>query len=78
MNSMNNLAIDAQRLWNDLVETAQIGGTQKGGIRRLALTDEDRRVRVWFQEQCQALGCDFLVDDVGNMFAIRQVSICTS
>lgn len=72
MNSMNNLVIDAQRLWKDLVETAQIGGTQKGGIRRLTLTDEDRRVRSWFQEQCQALGCDVNVDEVGNMFAIRK------
>ncbi|WP_322098899.1 M20 family metallo-hydrolase [Microvirga roseola] len=72
MNSMNNLVIDAQRLWNDLIETARIGGTQKGGIRRLTLTDEDRRVRAWFREQCQALGCDVRVDDVGNMFAIRQ------
>lgn len=72
MNNMNNLVIDAQRLWNDLIETARIGGTRKGGIRRLTLTDEDRRVRAWFQEQCQALGCDVRVDEVGNMFAIRQ------
>lgn len=71
MIGMNNLVINARRLWNDLAETARIGGTQKGGIHRLTLTDEDRRVRLWFQEQCQALGCDIQVDDVGNMFAIR-------
>ena len=39
------------------METAQIGGTAKGGIRRLTLTDQDREVRDWFRAQCEALGC---------------------
>lgn len=71
MNQMNNLAINADRLWSDLMETAQIGGTQKGGIRRLTLSDEDRQVRDWFRAQCETLGCTVEVDEVGNMFAIR-------
>ena len=53
------------------METAQIGGTPKGGIRRLTLTDEDKRVRDWFRQQCEALGCTVAVDEVGNMFARR-------
>ncbi|TPQ52910.1 Zn-dependent hydrolase [Prosthecomicrobium hirschii] len=68
---MQNLKINPQRLWDSLMETAQIGGTPKGGIKRLTLTDEDRRVRDWFKAECEALGCTVTVDEVGNMFAVR-------
>jgi N-carbamoyl-L-amino-acid hydrolase len=65
------LQIDAQRLWDSLMETAQIGATAKGGICRLTLTDLDRQVRDWLKAQCAALGCAVTVDEVGNMFARR-------
>jgi beta-ureidopropionase / N-carbamoyl-L-amino-acid hydrolase len=65
------LQIDAQRLWDSLMETAQIGATAKGGICRLTLTDLDLQVRDWLKAQCQALGCAIAVDEVGNMFARR-------
>jgi N-carbamoyl-L-amino-acid hydrolase len=65
------LQIDAQRLWDTLMETAQIGATAKGGICRLTLTDLDRQVRDWLKAQCQALGCAVSLDEVGNMFARR-------
>ena len=68
---MQNLQIDAQRLWDSLMHTAQIGGTPKGGICRLTLTDLDRQVRDWFKAQTEALGCTVTVDEVGNMFARR-------
>lgn len=66
---MKNLIIDAERLWSDLMETAAIGATAKGGICRLTLTDLDRQVRDWFKERAKALGCDVIVDDMGAMFA---------
>lgn len=66
-----NLTIDAQRLWNDLMSTAQIGGTPKGGICRLTLSDLDRQIRDWFRARCEELGCEVGVDRVGNMFALR-------
>ncbi len=69
---MQNLQIDAQRLWDSLMLTAQIGATPKGGICRLSLTDLDRQVRDWFKAQCEALGCTVAVDEVGNMFARRE------
>jgi beta-ureidopropionase / N-carbamoyl-L-amino-acid hydrolase len=72
MPSLPNLRINPQRLWDDLMETATIGGTDKGGIRRLTLSDEDREVRDWFREACAKLGCVVAVDDCGNMFARRQ------
>ena len=68
---MKNLKIDPERLWDDLMETAKIGGTSKGGICRLTLTDLDREVRDWFKARTQALGCTVTVDDMGTMFARR-------
>ncbi|CAA2142027.1 M20 family metallo-hydrolase [Hyphomicrobium sp. ghe19] len=66
-----NLSINSRRLWDSLMETAKFGGTERGGIRRLALSDEDRKVRDWFKAQCEALGCTVRADEVGNMFAMR-------
>ncbi|HLM40946.1 MAG TPA: Zn-dependent hydrolase [Microvirga sp.] len=68
---MQNLTINPQRLWDSLMDTAQIGGTPKGGICRLTLTDLDRQIRDWFRSQCEALGCSVTVDQVGNMFAFK-------
>jgi N-carbamoyl-L-amino-acid hydrolase len=68
---MQNLRINAQRLWDTLMETARFGGTAKGGIKRLTLSDDDRRVRDWFKTAAEAIGCTVTVDEVGNMFARR-------
>ncbi|MEJ1157466.1 Zn-dependent hydrolase [Prosthecomicrobium sp. N25] len=68
---MQNLQINPQRLWDSLMETARIGGTPKGGIKRLTLTDEDKQIRDWFKAEAEALGCRVTVDEVGNMFATR-------
>jgi beta-ureidopropionase / N-carbamoyl-L-amino-acid hydrolase len=68
---LENLQIDTKRLWDSLMETAQIGATPKGGLCRLTLTDLDRQARDWFKAQCEALGCCVTVDDMGNMFAHR-------
>ena len=40
-----NLQIDSERLWGMLMDTAKFGGTPKGGVKRLTLTDEDKLVR---------------------------------
>jgi N-carbamoyl-L-amino-acid hydrolase len=71
MTSKSNLVINSQRLWDSLMDTAKFGGTVKGGIKRLTVSDEDKRVRDWFKAQCEALGCAVQVDSVGNMFATR-------
>jgi beta-ureidopropionase / N-carbamoyl-L-amino-acid hydrolase len=71
MTPQTNLTINPQRLWDSLIETAQIGGTPKGGIKRLTVSDEDKRVRDWFKAECEKLGCVIEVDEVGNMFATR-------
>ena len=68
---MRNLAINAERLWSEIMETAAIGGTPKGGVCRLTLTDLDRQVRDWFKARAEQLGCRVTVDDMGAMFARR-------
>jgi len=68
---MHNLRADPVRLWDTLMTTAAIGGTTKGGICRLTLTDHDRKVRAWLQAQAEAAGCTVTRDDMGVMFARR-------
>jgi N-carbamoyl-L-amino-acid hydrolase len=72
---MRNLAIDPERLWSEINETAAIGGTAKGGICRLTLTDLDRQVRNWFRARAEAFGCRVTVDDMGAMFARREGTV---
>jgi N-carbamoyl-L-amino-acid hydrolase len=67
--NLGNLAIDPSRLWDDIMETAAFGATAKGGICRLTLSEEDRKVRDWFKARAEILGCRVTVDDMGNMFA---------
>ena len=71
MTALPNLRIDGARLWGELMETAAIGATQKGGICRLTLTDLDRQVRDWFKARAEKLGCTVTVDSMGAMFASR-------
>ncbi|CAN5379006.1 Zn-dependent hydrolase [soil metagenome] len=72
MQPKQNLTINPQRLWDAIMETAAYGATPKGGIKRLTVSDEDKRVRDWFKAQCEALGCTVAIDSVGNMFATRR------
>lgn len=39
---------------------------------RLALGDDDKRVRDWLGEELHQLGCSVQVDQMGNMFGIRK------
>jgi acetylornithine deacetylase/succinyl-diaminopimelate desuccinylase-like protein len=38
---------------------------------RLALNDDDKKVRNWLIEQTRALGCKVTIDQMGNIFAVR-------
>ncbi len=68
---MDNLKINGDRLWASLMELAEIGATEKGGVCRLALTDLDREGRDLFVRWCEEAGCSVTVDQVGNIFARR-------
>jgi N-carbamoyl-L-amino-acid hydrolase len=65
------LKIDAQRLWQSLMDLARIGATEKGGVRRLTLTDADRIGRDQFVAWCKDAGMTVEVDGIGNIFARR-------
>ncbi|WP_119419890.1 Zn-dependent hydrolase [Desertibaculum subflavum] len=66
-----NLRIDRDRLWQSLMTLARIGGTEKGGVCRIALTDLDREGRDLFVRWCKEAGCSIEVDRMGNIFARR-------
>src|SRR6185503_7500657 len=65
------LQIDPDRLWRSLMDLAQIGATEKGGVRRLTLTDTDRRGRDQFVAWCKEAGMAVEVDGIGNIFGRR-------
>ena len=71
MTAQTNQRIDGKRLWDSLMGMAEIGATPKGGVRRLTLTDVDRRGRDRFRAECEAAGLTVRVDAIGNMFARR-------
>lgn len=68
---LNLLRINDERLWNRLMELAQIGATAKGGVCRVALSEEDKNGRDWFVERCREAGCTVTIDRLGNIFARR-------
>jgi N-carbamoyl-L-amino-acid hydrolase len=69
--TQTNQRIDGKRLWDTLMGFAEIGATPKGGVRRLTLTDVDKRGRERFRTECEAIGLTVRVDAIGNMFARR-------
>ncbi|MDE2515883.1 MAG: Zn-dependent hydrolase [Rhodospirillales bacterium] len=72
MAATTNQRIDGARLWDLLMEMAEIGATPKGGVRRLTLTEVDRAGRERFRAHCEAAGLKVRVDAIGNMFARRE------
>jgi len=68
---MNTIKINGQRLWDSLMEMGKIGGTEKGGVCRLALTDLDKQGRDLFVSWCKDAGCTIRIDKMGNIFARR-------
>lgn len=65
------LKVNGDRLWSSLMEMAQVGGTSNGGVRRLALSEEDAAGRMLFAKWCVEAGMTLSVDRVGNLFARR-------
>ena len=71
---MPDLRIQPDRLWDSLMEMAQVGATPRGGCNRQALTDEDKRGRELFIGWCEEVGCVVRVDEIGNVFCRREGS----
>lgn len=63
--------LNRDRLIETMEKQARIGGTENGGLHRLALSDADQEVRDWFTEQMEAEDLDVRIDEFGNMFGRR-------
>lgn len=63
------LFINGGRLKDTIEKFADFGRTANNGVTRLALSDEDIRVRDYFSSCCEELGMTVKVDDVGNIYA---------
>jgi len=63
--------INGERLWASLMDLARIGGTPKGGVRRITLTETDREGRDLFVRWARDAGLTVRWDAVGNIFARR-------
>ncbi|WP_338669457.1 Zn-dependent hydrolase [Pseudodesulfovibrio methanolicus] len=69
--TMATLKTDPARLERFLTEIAAFGATKRGGVTRLALSDEDRDARNQLREWFEAAGCETKIDRMGNMFFVR-------
>jgi len=67
----SSLSINGKRLWQSLMDLAQIGATPKGGNCRLALTALDGQGRDLVTGWMRDAGLTLRVDQVGNIFARR-------
>ncbi|MBM3649567.1 MAG: Zn-dependent hydrolase [Alphaproteobacteria bacterium] len=65
------MEIDAQRLWDSLERSAAIGRFRDVGLRRLALSAEDKEMRDLFVAWARDAGCSVEIDRLGNIFARR-------
>jgi len=66
-----NMRVNADRLWDSLMDMAKIGPGIAGGNNRQTLTDADAEGRRLFQTWCDAAGLTMGVDTMGNMFMTR-------
>src|SRR5918994_3857269 len=65
------MKIDKKRLEQSIDELGKIGATPRGGLTRLALTDEDKRGRDWLVARMKDAGLRVTVDQMGNIFGER-------
>ncbi len=65
------MRINRKRLEEAIETLGKIGETPKGGLTRLALTDEDRRARDQMVGWMKEAGLNVTVDQMGNIFGER-------
>ncbi|MGH7354811.1 MAG: Zn-dependent hydrolase [Candidatus Rokuibacteriota bacterium] len=65
------MKINRQRLEGSILELGRIGETPRGGLTRLALTDDDKRARDQMVRWMRAAGLRVSVDQMGNIFGER-------
>lgn len=65
------MRIDTRRLGKSMEALGRIGETPKGGLSRVALTEEDRRGRDLLVQWMREAGLAVTVDQMGNVFGLR-------
>ena len=65
------MRINRERLEDSMERLGRVGATPRGGLTRLALTDEDRRGRDLLVEWMRGAGLHVTVDQMGNIFGLR-------
>jgi beta-ureidopropionase / N-carbamoyl-L-amino-acid hydrolase len=65
------MRIDRKRLEGTMEELGRIGATERGGLTRLALSDEDKRGRDLMVAWMRQAGLRVTVDQMGNIFGER-------
>src|SRR2546427_13262032 len=65
------MRIDRKRLERSMDDLGRIGETPRGGLTRLALTDDVRRGRDWMVAHMREAGLRVTVDQMGNIFGER-------
>jgi N-carbamoyl-L-amino-acid hydrolase len=65
------LELDRGQFVESMQTQAAIGGTDGGGLHRLALSDADKAARDWLADEMERLGLSVRVDAFGNMFGHR-------
>jgi beta-ureidopropionase / N-carbamoyl-L-amino-acid hydrolase len=60
--------IDGERLWRRLMDLARFGGTDKGGVRRLALSQEEIAARACLVGWGRDIGLEASTDAAANLF----------
>src|SRR5712691_9599944 len=66
------MKIDRRRLEQSIEDLGRIGQTPRGGLTRLALTDEDKRGRDWMVARMREAGLEVTIDQMGNIFGRRR------
>lgn len=66
------LMVNRKRLLDTINVSSSIGALENGGINRLALTEEDKKMRNIFVKWLQEEKLDVRVDDLGNIYGRRK------
>jgi len=65
------MKIDRKRLGQTMEDLGRVGATERGGLTRLALSDEDKRGRDLLVRWMREAGLRVTVDQMGNIFGER-------
>jgi len=66
------VSLNKQRFIDSMKKQSKIGGTNGGGLHRLALSDADKQVRDWFLKSMKNACLEVRIDKFGNMFGRRE------